>query len=147
MTFAISNQVVLSSEPEGPLARHIASFADSLDAMGYAAGSIHRQVQICACFSQWLGQREVTPQDITPGHLTRYLRYRARRCRPCLGDAAALMHLVDFLRGKGVISPKRVYLDASLAMKEQALAKTTPLLGRPGRYRPGDRLMEFLNGL
>ena len=61
MTFAISNQVVLSSEPEGPLARHIASFADSLDAMGYAAGSIHRQVQICACFSQWLGQREVTP--------------------------------------------------------------------------------------
>jgi site-specific recombinase XerD len=114
MTFAISNQVVLLREPEGPLARHIASFADSLDAMGYAAGSIHRQVQICACFSQWLGQREVTPQDITPGHLTRYLRYRARRCRPCLGDAAALMHLVDFLRGKGVISPETV------AVHEQA---------------------------
>ena len=34
-----------------------------------------------------------------------------------------------------------------MAMKEEALAKTTPLLGRPGRYKPGDQLMEFLNGL
>jgi hypothetical protein len=36
---------------------------------------------------------------------------------------------------------------AALAMKEQALAKTTPLNGRPGRYRPGDQLLRFLNGL
>ena len=114
MTFAISNQVVLLRVPEGPLAGYIASFADSLGAMGYSASSIHRQVQIGACFSQWLGKRAVTPQGITPGHLARYLRYRARRCRPCPGDAAALMHLVDFLRRDGVIPPERV------AVHEQA---------------------------
>ncbi len=38
-------------------------------------------------------------------------------------------------------------LDASLAMKEQALAKATPIHGRPGRYRPSDQLMDFLNSL
>lgn len=114
MTFVINSQVVLSQPPEGPLAGYIGSFADSLGALGYAAGSIRRQVRIGACFSQWLGQRAVTPQGITLVDLTRYLRYRARRCRPCLGDAAALMHLVDFLRREGVISPERV------AVHEQA---------------------------
>jgi site-specific recombinase XerD len=49
--------------------------------------------------------------------------------------------------GHESVETTQIYLDASLAMKEQALAKTTPLLGRPGRYKPGDRLMDFLNGL
>jgi site-specific recombinase XerD len=39
------------------------------------------------------------------------------------------------------------YVDATLAMKEQALAKTTPPKGKPGRYRPPDSLLGFLNGL
>jgi len=30
-------------------------------------------------------------------------------------------------------------------MKEQALAKTPPLNGKPGRYRPGDQLLGFFN--
>jgi integrase/recombinase XerD len=107
MTFVISRQVVLSQAPEGPLGGYIGSFADSLAAEGYAAGSIHRQVRIGACFSQWLGQEAVTPQGITPDHLTRYLRYRARRCRPCLGDPAALTHLMDFLRREGVIGAEK----------------------------------------
>ena len=41
----------------------------------------------------------------------------------------------------------QVYLHASLALKEQALAKTRPLKQPPGRYRPGDKLMAFLQGL
>ena len=40
-----------------------------------------------------------------------------------------------------------VYVEATLAMKEQALAKTTPPTGRTGRYRPSDPLLEFLGGL
>ena len=61
------------------------------------------QVLLGACFSQWLGQKAVALQDITSDHLTRYLRYRARRLRPRCGDHAALMHLLDFLRHKGVV--------------------------------------------
>ena len=49
--------------------------------------------------------------------------------------------------GHESVETTQIYLDASLAMKEHALAKTTPLLGRPSRYKPGDRLMDFLNGL
>jgi hypothetical protein len=30
-------------------------------------------------------------------------------------------------------------------MKEKALAKTSPPDGTPGRYKPGDRLLAFLN--
>ena len=108
MAFVISSQVVLSQTPEGPLAGYIASFADSLGAMGYSASSIHRQARIGACFSRWLGQGAVSPQGIAPGHLTRYLRYRARRCRPCLGDLAALTHLMDFLRREGVVPAEEI---------------------------------------
>jgi integrase/recombinase XerD len=41
----------------------------------------------------------------------------------------------------------QMYFHASLALKEKALAKTKPSNVRPGRYRPGDKLLEFLRGL
>jgi site-specific recombinase XerD len=41
----------------------------------------------------------------------------------------------------------QVYLEATLAMKEKALAKVTPQNGRRGRYKPGDKLLAFLSGL
>jgi len=41
----------------------------------------------------------------------------------------------------------QIYLHANLALKEQALAKTTPSKVRPGRYRPDDELLSFLKNL
>jgi integrase len=41
----------------------------------------------------------------------------------------------------------QIYLEATIAMKEKALARTSPPHGKPGRYKPGDRLLAFLNGL
>ena len=49
--------------------------------------------------------------------------------------------------GHESVETTQIYLEATLAMKEQALAKTTPLKGRHGRYRPGDPLLGFLNSL
>ena len=49
--------------------------------------------------------------------------------------------------GHESIETTQVYLHANLALKEQALAKTNPLKGRPGRYQPGDKLLAFLQGL
>jgi integrase/recombinase XerD len=40
-----------------------------------------------------------------------------------------------------------MYLHASMAMKEKALAKATPSKTRNGRYRPNDRLLAFLKSL
>jgi len=41
----------------------------------------------------------------------------------------------------------QVYLQASLEMKQKALAKTTPLNVRPGRYQPDDQTLAFLKSL
>ncbi len=41
----------------------------------------------------------------------------------------------------------RIYLHADLSIKERALARTTPLHTRPGRYRPSDQLLAFLDSL
>jgi len=45
------------------------------------------------------------------------------------------------------VETTQIYLDASLAMKEQALAKLTPRPAKQSRYRPGDHLMTFLSSL
>ena len=49
--------------------------------------------------------------------------------------------------GHESVETTQVYLEATLAMKEQALAKTTPPQSKPGRYQPGDQLLGFLNSL
>jgi site-specific recombinase XerD len=41
----------------------------------------------------------------------------------------------------------QMYLHASLELKQQALDKTTPVNGRPGRYHPDDDLLAFLKSL
>jgi len=41
----------------------------------------------------------------------------------------------------------QIYLDANLAMKQAVPDKTTPPQGKPGRYRPDDRLRAVPQGL
>lgn len=45
--------------------------------------------------------------------------------------------------GHESVETTQIYLEATLAMKEQALAKTSPPHGAPGRYRPGDQLLRI----
>jgi integrase len=49
--------------------------------------------------------------------------------------------------GHESVETTQMYLDANLALKEAILAKTTPPGGTPGRYRPEDKLLAFLNQL
>jgi site-specific recombinase XerD len=49
--------------------------------------------------------------------------------------------------GHESIETTQVYLHANLELKEKALAKTQPFNGGSRRYRPGDRLLAFLQGL
>lgn len=108
MKCIIDNQIVLSRAPEGPLALHIGPFARSLSEQGYALGSMQQQVRLAACFSRWLKQEGVVLRSITSDHPPRYLRYRARQVQPCQGNAAALRHLLDFLRFEGVIPAEKM---------------------------------------
>jgi site-specific recombinase XerD len=49
--------------------------------------------------------------------------------------------------GHESIETTQIYLDANLESKQQALAMMTPPNGKPGRYRPDDRLLAFLKSL
>ena len=49
--------------------------------------------------------------------------------------------------GHESVETTHIYLEADLAMKQEALAKTTPHEGFPGVYQPGDALLAFLKAL
>jgi len=55
--------------------------------------------------------------------------------------------VIAFWLGHESVETTQIYLAATLAMKEKALAKTMARRGRPGRYRPADQLLAFLNDL
>ena len=49
--------------------------------------------------------------------------------------------------GHESVDTTQIYIDANLAMKEEALSKVAPRNVRPGRFRADDRLLAFLNSL
>src|ERR1700730_2022155 len=49
--------------------------------------------------------------------------------------------------GHESVETTEIYVEATLAMKEQALEKATPQRGKPGRFKPTDELLDFLNSL
>jgi integrase/recombinase XerD len=49
--------------------------------------------------------------------------------------------------GHEQVETTRIYLHADLTLKERALARTTPIQIRPGRYRPPDALLAFLQAV
>ena len=56
--------------------------------------------------------------------------------------------LIAIWLGHSSVDTTQIYLDANLAMKQEVLAKTQPVNGKlPRRYRPGDRLLRFLQEL
>ena len=55
--------------------------------------------------------------------------------------------LIAMWLGHESFETTRVYVDATLAMKEKALAKITPHTGKPGRYKAKDSLLAFLDSL
>jgi integrase/recombinase XerD len=107
--------------------------------------------------------RQLT-RDALARRLTKYSAQAAERC-PSLHEknvtphvlrhtaAMRLLHagidtsVIALWLGHEQIETTHVYLHADLAIKEQALAKTKPLDSAPGRYRPPDALLDFLEGL
>ena len=49
--------------------------------------------------------------------------------------------------GHESVETTQMYLHADMRLKEQALSRTAPFGVKPGRYRPDDRLLAFLDGL
>ena len=55
--------------------------------------------------------------------------------------------LIAIWMGHETMQSTEPYLHANLGLKEAILAKTRPVESPPGRYRPGDRLLNFLKSL
>ena len=49
--------------------------------------------------------------------------------------------------GHESVETTQIYLDADLALKEKILTRTIPFDSKPGKFRPDDRLLTFLNQL
>ena len=140
MRHVINHQVVPSQAPEGPLATWLDKFADAASRQGYTRSSICRRIRLAAGFSRWLGQERIDLSCINSQHPAQYLRYRMDLLQAGVDRAVIALWLAS-------VETTQIYLEATLAMKERALARTTPPIGKPGRYQPGDRLLGFLSSL
>jgi len=96
--------------------------------------------------------------------LAKYITVATRR-RPTLRDkrvtphtlrhtaAMRLLHagvdttVIALWLGHERVETTQIYLHADLALKERAIARTTPPDTRPGRYKPPDTLLGFLDAL
>jgi integrase/recombinase XerD len=55
--------------------------------------------------------------------------------------------VIALILGHESVATTQIYLDADLATKERALARTAPVGAKPGRFRPSDTLLAFLQAL
>jgi len=55
--------------------------------------------------------------------------------------------LIALWLGHESVETTQIYLDANLAIKEEALSKITPINAKEGRFRPDDDLLAFLKGI
>ncbi len=79
-------------------------------------------------------------KKITP-HVLRHT------CAMQLLAAGVDITVIALWLGHEQIESTNVYLHADLSIKERALVRTKPLNSAPGRYRPPDDLLAFLEGL
>lgn len=72
------------------------------------------------------------------------LRYS---CAMSLLQARVDVATIALWLGHADIRSTDAYIHADMSIKERALAMTTPPSVRPGRYRPSDRVLAFLDGM
>jgi integrase/recombinase XerD len=164
MRYRINEQMALTCMPKeglvGPIAPYMHSFAQSLSAQGYERRYMRRQLMLAACFSRWLNQRRVRLRCIRSEHPTQYLRCRHRDRQAVAGDTAAFDHLMEFLRGKRMIPPKKrsalrhtpaehctqryeQYLHEDRALAKATIINYVPFIGDFLKDRFGDEAVKL----
>lgn len=97
---------------------------------------VERHVTAATLASPSLAAKDITPHTLRHSCAMNLLRH---------GVDTATIAL--WLGHEDVRTTYGVYLHADLGLKEKALAKTAPPRTRPGRYRPPDALLAFLEAL
>lgn len=84
--------------------------------------------------------RSIASKQVSP-HVLRHT------CAMNLHQSGVDIAVIALWLGHENVQTTQVYLHADMKLKEQALARTTPPNTKPGRYRPPDALLAFLEGL
>jgi integrase/recombinase XerD len=79
----------------------------------------------------------LTSKNVTP-HVLRHSAAMA------LLRAGVDITVIALWLGHESVTTTQIYLQADMALKQQALDRTTPPASIPGRYKPGDQLLAFL---
>lgn len=82
----------------------------------------------------------IAEKKVTP-HVLRHSTAMALR------EQGVDLSVIALWLGHESIETTQVYLHADIRLKEQALARTTPIDGEAGLFRPEDDLLTFLDGL
>jgi integrase len=97
---------------------------------------VERHVATAASICPSLAAKDISPHTLRHSCAMKLLRH---------GVDTATIAL--WLGHEDIRTTFGVYLHADLGLKERALARTAPPRTRPGRYRPTDTLLAFLEGL
>ena len=87
----------------GPLAQQAAGFREMLAGRGYAPSSAAGQLQVMAHLSRWLAHEGLSPGDLTPAMVERFLLARRAAGYQRLLSARAVAPLVEYLGAVGLI--------------------------------------------
>jgi site-specific recombinase XerD len=118
--------------PEAPLFTTQTGRALSRDALEHRL-ACHIRTAAAACPS--LAQKPVTMHVLRHSAAMRLLR------------AGIDTSVIALWLGHEQIETTQIYLHADLDIKQRALDKTAPINTKPGRFRPSDKLLAFLEAL
>ena len=119
-------------DPAGPLFPTRTGRPMSRDAVEHRI-AVHTATAAAACPS--LNHKTVTAHTLRHTAAMRLL------------EAGTDTSIISLWLGHEQVQTTTVYLHADLAIKERALARTTPPDAKPGRYQPPDPLIAFLESL
>jgi site-specific recombinase XerD len=118
-----------ASSPLFPSIRGGSLSRDSIDHL------IKKHAKVAASVCPSLAKKTISPHILRHTAAVRLL------------NAGVDRSVIALWLGHEQVETTQIYLDADLATKERALARTAPSSIKGQRYRPKDRLLEFLEGL
>lgn len=103
----------LAARADGPLAKHLGPYVESLIEQQYKASVVFVRALHAASFDRWLAKHCLVLADLGERHIERYQHRKRRvrrRIRPETGrrEAFDVTHLLQFLRSRGLCKPAHV---------------------------------------